>query len=120
MANRKILSALLCLCLAGCISTQNRPLQLISGGEPAYPAEARERGLEGYVVVRYDVTAAGAVRNAQVVEAQPQDTFDAAALVAVRSWVFQPALIDGEPQAQQALHSTLRFKLGSGAEYADY
>ena len=116
----KIVSALLCLCLAGCISAQNRPLQLISGGGPAYPAEARERGLEGYVVVRYDVTAAGGVSNAQVVEAQPADIFDAAALVAVRSWVFQPALVAGEPQAQQGLHSTVRFKLGSGAEYAEY
>lgn len=72
------------------------------------------------MVVRYDVTAAGAVSNAQVVEAQPESTFDAAALLAVRSWVFKPALVNGEPQAAQGLQSTVRFKLGSGTEYAEY
>lgn len=116
----KYLGLLLCVCLAGCLSSQNQPLQLISGAGPGYPAEARERGLEGYVVVRYDVTDDGTVSNAEVVEAQPAGTFDAAALLAVSSWVFKPALKNGEPQFQRGLHSTVTFKLGSGAEYSEY
>lgn len=116
----KYLGILLCVCLVGCISSQNRPLQLISGGGPEYPPQARERGLEGYVIVRYDVSDSGSVRNAEVVQAKPPGIFDAAALQAVTSWVFKPALEDGQPQAQQGRRSTVTFKLGSGSEYADY
>jgi len=116
----KILALALCVFLVGCIGSQNRPLQLLSGGGPEYPAEARELGLEGYVVVRYDVTDTGAVSNAEVVAAEPAGTFDAAALLTVNSWVFQPALKDGQPQGQSGRRSTVTFKLGDGTEYADY
>jgi protein TonB len=92
----------------------------VSGSSPEYPTQAREQGLEGYVVVRYDVGDGGRVRNAQVIQADPSDIFDAAALQAVTSWVFKPALINGVPQAQQGRRSTVTFKLGSGSEYADY
>ena len=109
-----------CVLLTGCISTQDRPLQLLSSGSPAYPAEAREQGVEGFVVVRYDVTEQGKVANAAVVDAQPAGTFDAAALAAVNSWVFKPALRDGAPQAQQGRRSRVTFKLGTGAEYDGY
>lgn len=106
--------------LAGCVGSQNRPLQLLSGGEPSYPAEARQNGVEGYVMVRYDVTADGKVANAMVVESRPAGTFEAAALQAVQSWVFKPALRNGVPQMEQGRVSTLTFKLGTGEEYSQY
>ena len=116
----KALLVVLCICLVGCVGSQNRPLQLVSGSGPAYPSKARELGLEGHVVVRYDVMETGAVRNAQVVSSKPAGIFDAAAVRAVTSWVFQPVLVDDQPQAQEGLHSTVTFKVGTGSEYADY
>jgi TonB family protein len=106
--------------LVGCLGASNRPLQLISGSGPAYPATARAQGVEGFVVVHYDVTRQGRVGNARVVRAEPAGVFEDAALTAVRSWVFNPPLVDGEPQPAVGRESTVTFKLGSGDEYADY
>ncbi|MDH3643107.1 MAG: energy transducer TonB [Gammaproteobacteria bacterium] len=106
--------------LGGCLTSPNRPLQLISGTGPAYPAAAQAQGVEGYVVVRYDVTVQGRVSKARVVRAEPEGVFDEAALGAVRSWVFNPPLVDGEPQSAVGRESTVTFKVGSGDEYADY
>jgi TonB family protein len=106
--------------LWGCAGTSNRPTQLISGSAAAYPEGARAKGIEGLVVVRYDVAVDGRVINARVVRADPPDVFDDAALSSVRSWLFNPALVDGVPRATQNIESTVTFKLGAGDEYADY
>jgi TonB family protein len=107
--------------LAGCLGASNRPLQLLSGNGPTYPAAARAQGVEGVVVVRYNVTVQGRVSNARVVSAEPVGIFDEAALVAVRSWVFNPPLVDGEAQPQVGRESTVNFKLASSDDdYADY
>jgi len=113
---------LLCLLLAsltGCASA-DRPLQLLGGEGPRYPDQAQADGIEGEVVVGYDVTAAGQVVNAYVVQAQPPGLFDAAALQAVRSWQFKAPLVSGVPQAVMGLQSTVVFKLGQGDEYDQY
>lgn len=107
------------LVVAGCAS-DNRPLQLISGAGPVYPPEARQAGIEGFVIVRYDVTQAGQVTNAQVVEAQPAGLFDGAALTAVRSWRFKAPLVDGQVQYSQGLESTVTFALGDTSRYDQY
>ncbi len=112
-----ILTAIL---LCGCAVSSNRPTQLVSGSAAAYPADARAQGIEGLVVVRYDVSVDGRVINARVVRADPADVFDDAALSSVRSWRFNPALVDGVPRATQDVESTVTFKLDGGDEYADY
>ena len=86
----------------------------------AYPADARAQGIEGFVVVRYDVSVDGRVINARVVRADPPDVFDDAALSSVRSWRFNPALVDGVPRATQDVESKVTFKLDGGDEYAVY
>ena len=117
---RIFVSAAAALLLAGCAGASNRPLQLVSGNGPSYPPAALAEGIEGFVVVRYNVTLQGRVSNARVVRAEPEGIFDEAALAAVRSWVFNPPLVDGEPQPEVGRESTVTFKLGSGDEYADY
>jgi TonB family protein len=106
--------------LAGCLGASNRPLQLLSGSGPTYPPAARAEGVEGFVVIRYDVTLQGQVSNATVVRAEPEGVFDRAALQAVRTWVFNPPLVDGEPRSEVGRESTVTFKLGGGDEYADH
>ncbi len=108
------------LLLAGCLGASNRPLQLLSGSGPDYPAAARAQGLEGVVVVRYDISVQGRVANARIVRAEPAGVFEEAALTAVGSWVFNPRLVNGEPQREAGRESTVTFKLGSAAEYPDY
>ena len=72
------------------------------------------------MVIRYDVAVDGRVINARVVRAEPPDGFNQAALASVRSWRFNPALVDGVPRETKNIESTVTFKLGAGDEYADY
>ena len=102
------------LLFAGCAS-QDRPLQLSSGAAPIYPPQAQAQGVEGEVTVQYDVTDQGVVINAVVVASSSGQVFDAAALQAVTSWNFTPARRGGVAIAQQALVSTLTFKVGTRA-----
>lgn len=111
---------LLMACVGGCAGGTNRPLQLVSGSGPAYPEAAREERLEGYVVVRYDISVDGRVVRARVARSEPPGVFDAAALAAVRSWVFNPAIVDGEPQAENGRESTVTFKIDGGDDYLEY
>lgn len=110
---------LLTAVLSGCASG-DRPLQLLSGQGPLYPEAAQAAGIEGQVVVGYDITAQGQVVAAYVVDAEPAEVFDQAALQAVRSWRFKAPVIDGQSRAVQGLQSTVVFRLGQGDEYDQY
>ena len=120
---RKLRPAFVLLALSvllGCASVQNRPMQLVSGTGPVYPPAAKAQGIEGVVVVRYGVSLDGRVVDARVDRAQPEGVFESAALAAVRSWRYNPALKNGEPVAVENVVSTLRFELGNGERYRGY
>lgn len=106
-----LLTALL---LSGCMGAQNRPMQLIAGSGPSYPAEAKAAGIEGEVVVRYDISITGAVENVRVERADPAGVFEEAALSAVRSWRYNPRIREGQAEAVQDVLSTVRFRLSDG------
>ncbi len=106
------------LALAGCSANANRPLQLLSGQGPVYPASAREQGIQGVVTVRYDVTVDGRVINARTVSAR--SIFDEAALIAVRSWRFNAPRVDGDVQATANRESTVTFQLAGADKYDQY
>ncbi len=106
--------------LLGACSSPSRPAQFLSGPDLVYPATAKAAGIEGYVVVRYDVTAAGAVANPRVVESVPAGTFDAAALASLSRWRFRPRVEDGQAVSAPNRVSTLRFRIGESDEYAGY
>jgi len=91
------------------------PRQCIGGADLVSPEDARATGVEGRVVVRYDVTTAGTVANAVVVESEPPGVFDAAALDAVRSWRFRPMVDRGEVVSAPARVSELVFRLGESS-----
>lgn len=107
------------LILSGCAGSQNRPMQLLSGAGPIYPADARAAGVQGDVVVRYDVSTTGQVINARIESADPPGVFDQAALAAVRSWRYNPQIRSGEAQAVENILSTVRFRLDDGDRYDD-
>ena len=104
--------------LAACASGY-RPPQLIGGDDLVYPPEALRQGIEGQVVVRYDVTAKGNVTNAAVVGAAPPGVFEEAALRAVRSWRFRPSAKRGRRISAPQRESAVTFRLGGDARYDD-
>ena len=106
-----LLLTALAMALAGCASSA-RPPQFIGGADMVYPAGAQAEGVEGRVVVRYDVTPAGTVANAVVVESAPPGVFDEAALTTVRTWRFRPKVDQGEAILARGQVSELVFRLG--------
>ena len=110
-------AVLLPMLLVGCASSS--PMQFLSGADMVYPPAAKAEGIEGYVVIRYDVTAQGAVANPEVVEAEPEGVFEEAALASIAQWRFRPATVGGEAVETSGVVSTLRFRLAED-DYADY
>jgi len=77
---------------------------------PEYPRDALLRGVEGTVEVSFTVMPDGEPDNVSVVTAKPRNTFDRAAMNAVRQWQFDPVLIDGEP-VPHPMHVEIEFVL---------
>jgi protein TonB len=79
--------------------------------DPEYPARALTGGVEGWVQVRFSVTAVGSVRDATVVASEPGTTFDEAALKAIARWRYNPRVVDGEAVERVGLQTVIRFEL---------
>ena len=62
---------------------------------PAYPRRARDRGLEGYIVMSFDVSPEGKVQNITVKDANPSNAFVRSATNAVSSMEFTPCISNG-------------------------
>lgn len=84
-------------------SSEAAPVQLkrTKMATPTYPAEAKRKGIEGWVDVSFLVATDGSVREVQVSKAEPQGVFDQAAMDAVKQWRFEPPLRDGKPISQR-------------------
>lgn len=81
----------------------SRGPSLAEGNAPAaYPLAARRRGLEGTTVVHASIDPTGQVTRAEVARSSGVEEIDAAALDAVRSWRFVPALDRGVAVASEA------------------
>ncbi len=79
-----------------------------SGEAPAYPAELRDKGITGKVVIKLHVHRDGSVRGAKILRKTNNATteaegkradglFLAAVVAAVKTWTFEPAMLDGQP-----------------------
>jgi TonB family protein len=62
---------------------------------PIYPADAQAAGADGTVVIQAIIAKNGSVKDARVVQSIPQ--LDAAAVGAVRQWLFTPTLLNNVP-----------------------
>lgn len=115
---KAVLALLLPMLLVACATSS--PLQFLSGADMAYPPAAKAEGIEGHVVIRYDVTAQGAVTDPEVVEAVPEGVFEEAALASIVQWRFRPAMEGGKAVQTSGVVSTLRFRLGDEDPYVGY
>jgi protein TonB len=78
---------------------------------PDYPPRAQQRGIEGYVIVQFTITATGTVKDAVVVEAQPKGMFDDAALKAIARWRYNPKVENGTAVERVGIRTRLTFQL---------
>jgi TonB family protein len=81
--------------------------------QPIYPQNALARGIEGQVVVEYSLSIDGSVRDLHVINAQPADVFDQAAIQAMRSWKYASP---SDELMQRRYRQTLVFTLHAPAQ----
>jgi periplasmic protein TonB len=73
------------------------PRELSSNLLPEFPADMRAKGQEGMVILKIVVEADGRVTDVKVMRGD--EPFVSAALAAVRTWRYEPALVEGQPTA---------------------
>ena len=78
---------------------------------PQYPRRAQERGIEGYVLLSFTVTATGTVKNPLVIEAVPPRVFDSAAKRAALKFKYKPKVVDGKPVEVEGVMNKITFQL---------
>jgi protein TonB len=79
--------------------------------DPQYPARAMQRGVEGWVHLAFTITEAGTTKDIEVVEADPVNVFEDAAVAAVRKYKYKPKVQNGQPIERPGVELVLAFKL---------
>ena len=77
---------------------------------PDYPPRALSRGLEGWVIVQFTITATGTVKDAKVVESS-SSIFEKAALKAILRWRYNPKVEEGVAVERRGVQTKLVFQL---------
>lgn len=77
---------------------------------PVYPSRALSRGLEGYVIVEFTVTQAGAVKDVFVVEST-SSLFERAAVEAAYKFKYKPRVIDGIAVEVPGVRNKITFEI---------
>ena len=69
--------------------------KLISQPRPVYPLEAKQARIQGVVKLNATIAKDGTMQHLEVISGHPM--LIPAALDAVRQWVYQPTLLNGQP-----------------------
>jgi protein TonB len=77
------------------ISTGVLQGQLLTKVSPVYPADARDKGIQGQVTLHIVVGKDGNIQSLDIVSG-PEE-LRRAALTAVKQWKYKPYLLNGEP-----------------------
>jgi protein TonB len=78
---------------------------------PDYPPRAQNRGIEGWVLVEFTITAAGTVRDPRVIDASPKGYFEEAALKAIARWRYNPKVQEGVAVERIGVRVRLSFNM---------
>ena len=79
--------------------------------EPEYPMRARQRDIEGWVQVQFNVNKAGSVTEAVIVASSPAKIFDRAAIQAVLKWKYNPMIRNGVAVERKGLQILFPFEM---------
>jgi TonB family protein len=80
----------------------------ITARDPVYPAQALRDRTRGWVELEFTITSTGAVRDIEIVGAEPTGVFEHAAADALAAWRFKPRTVNGQPVVQRST-ITMRF-----------
>jgi protein TonB len=95
------------------ISASDSEMLPIVTMEPQYPQRAASRGIEGWCLVSFTVTAQGTVDpdSILVIDADPSNIFDSSSRRAVSRFKFNPRISDGEPIEVASVRYLFRYNL---------
>ena len=77
---------------------------------PVYPRRAQSRGLSGYCILQFVVTAAGTTADIQVVECS-SSVFERASVNAAAKFKYKPRVVDGEPIDTPGVKHKISFEI---------
>lgn len=83
---------------------------------PQYPRRALQKGIEGHVTVEFTVTALGTVIDPKVIDANPPNIFNRAAMNAAKKFKYKPKIVDGKAQAVSGVRNIIRFELDKSSK----
>jgi protein TonB len=83
---------------------------------PQYPRRAAQKGIEGYVVVEFTVSKLGTVTDPKVIEANPPNIFNRAAINAVKKFKYKPKIEDGKAVEVSGIRNIIRFELDKSSK----
>ncbi len=85
---------------------KSRPLFVM---QPLYPVFKDGKKPQGWVLLEFDVSTAGRVENAKIIESLPQKLFDKVTMDAARTWRFKPKVEEGKRVKQTNTRARLVF-----------
>jgi periplasmic protein TonB len=89
---------------------QVNKLKRVRYAPPEYPQKAFQQKLTGSVTVEFVVDVNGEPRDARVVDSDPPEVFDKAALSAVKRWRYEPVVVNNVP-TEVPTRMVIRFEL---------
>jgi protein TonB len=94
-----------------CTEAPSKPVPLSRPSEIEYTTAARESGVEGRLVLTIVVGPDGAVLDVKI-DKSVDASLDAAAIAAVKTWTFKPAMRCGKPMGGGVFRIAKTFELG--------
>jgi len=83
---------------------------------PQYPRRAAQKGIEGYVVVEFTVSKLGTVTDPKVIEANPPNIFNRAAINAAKKFKYKPKVENGKAIEVPGVRNIIRFELDKSSK----
>ncbi len=87
------------------------PPRLLVPVKPLYPLRAKQRRIEGYVDIEFQIEPNGEVKTVKVIESEPPGVFDDSACNAARRWRFSVPRKEGKAVKVLA-RQRIQFRLG--------
>jgi len=94
-------------------SPSGETVKVVIKSRPAfkYPRRAQRLGVEGFVVLAFDVNEQGELIDLRVTESKPRLVFDKAATQYIKKFKFEPASLDGSAVYASDITMRMPFRL---------
>jgi protein TonB len=86
-------------------------VKIVSQPGLKYPRRAQRNGIEGFVVLNFDIDETGGVVDLRVADSKPRLVFDKVATRYIKKWRFAPPAIDGTPVYVGDISMRIPFRL---------